>query len=1068
MMLRTLRIGARIGSADPFWVQAREAVYHHAQQLGINLVPINIGRTTELSAEHTQAMVEELLAHDLHALICSYLPDYMIWPLLEAGLPIVHLTETDIRHPLLVSAFGFYEIGQQMGHFVAQQLGGVGRVLAIGGLLAPAGEDGRTRLKGFREVLDLYPQMECLHTPSVWRYEHAYPQIYAALEAQSEPFDAIFGLSDSLALAARDALRAMNRALPSIVGVNGDPLALAAIADGSMLATIDTMAADLGIRGVKLAVQAARLEPTPDHLHYTPRLVSAENVSHVAMEKLIAIADLPSRLVGVNRQQEQQRLSQLETSLEINRRMSSVLDRQSLIQEVAELIRSNYGYDQVHFWLWQPYNGLLYDSQQLDLSFTVDQMPLLAHTLERNEAVFVPDRQQSQRFAMDVLSQHVRSQVVVPVRFGETILGLLDLQSVSVLQHNRQSLAALQVLADQLGVLMRNAELYEEALEARDAAEKADQLKTRLLANVSHELRTPLNVILGYSQSALSEPNPYQIELPEALRNDLQHIYRSGEHLIRLINDLLDLSRAEIDELELYPETIALQPFLHEIWQSVSEGLGKQHQLEFLLNLPEQLPLIEADSLRLRQILLNLLSNAIKFTDSGQIILGAEVSLPHVHIWVSDTGSGIPVDLQEQIFEPFVTGSRATRQAEGAGLGLAISRRLVALHQGTITLESQVDIGSTFHIYLPLPTLSGLNYVVPQSSYSAVLLVGNTGVSSDFEHLQVNGQMLPIYRVATLQAIPTVLAQIEPAAVVWDSLHALPSDWQLLEQLRQDPRICQAPFILYGDSLVAHGSGSIGIVHKPLNNQRLRDVISSLLQPSQQAILVIDDDADTRTLYRHMIAHSFPQQRVIEAKDGAEALEMIQYELPSLILLDLMMPEMNGFAVLEVLRSNERTWHIPVVVISGQMLSLADVQRLDHAQVVFQSKDILSDHELADLLQSQLEPGQGLARQTSVLVKRALAYIHKHYDETLSRQAIADAVGVSKNYLSQIFHQELGISPWEYLNRYRIKQAKQLLRNSAQSISWVACQVGFEDASYFGRVFRKQVGCSPQTYRDQV
>src|SRR5690606_25976625 len=126
------------------------------------------------------------------------------------------------------------------------------------------------------------------------------------------------------------------------------------------------------------------------------------------------------------------------------------------------------------------------------------------------------------------------------------------------------------------------------------------------------------------------------------------------------------------------------------------------------------------------------------------------------------------------------------------------------------------------------------------------------------------------------------------------------------------------------------------------------------------------------------------------------------------------------------------------------------------------------DHELADLLQSQLEPGQGLARQTSVLVKRALAYIHKHYDETLSRQAIADAVGVSKNYLSQIFHQELGISPWEYLNRYRIKQAKQLLRNSAQSISWVACQVGFEDASYFGRVFRKQVGCSPQTYRDQV
>ena len=317
-----------------------------------------------------------------------------------------------------------------------------------------------------------------------------------------------------------------------------------------------------------------------------------------------------------------------------------------------------------------------------------------------------------------------RARVILPIRLGNSLLGLLDLHACQPAQHTRQELIGLQVLAEQLGIAIRNAELYAQALQARATAEKADQLKTRLLANVSHELRTPLNIILGYSQSALANPNPYDIELPPALQHDMGQIYNSGEHLLRLINDLLDLSRAEIDELSLVLETIAPRSFLEDVFHSFA-GSAATEQVNWLLQLPERLPLIQADPVRLRQILLNLLANARKFTRSGHILLGAAVEPPRLHIWIEDTGVGIPASQKEQVFEPFVTVERMGRRSDGIGLGLAVTRRLVALHRGSITLESQVGqgSGSTFHIYLPLPSLSGQPVLIPSS--------GQTGSVND-------------------------------------------------------------------------------------------------------------------------------------------------------------------------------------------------------------------------------------------------------------------------------------------------------------------------------------------------
>jgi AraC-like DNA-binding protein len=471
---------------------------------------------------------------------------------------------------------------------------------------------------------------------------------------------------------------------------------------------------------------------------------------------------------------------------------------------------------------------------------------------------------------------------------------------------------------------------------------------------------------------------------------------------------------------------------------------------------------------RLRQILLNLLGNAHKFTASGHVTLGAEVAPPHLHIWVADTGCGIPVDLQERIFEPFVTGRHDGQRPQGVGLGLTITRRLVALHRGTMTLESQPGRGSTFHVYVPLPSLSGQLASAPAPDRAGLLLISSRGAPSPAIAELCWRKGLKIYRLQPGEDVQALLASTAPAVLAWDLGHATASDWLLVQQLRSDPRVCQAPFILYGQERVAQGQavGAVGILSKPLGASTLLELIEVLRGPATGPILIVDDDAETRALYQSLVAQALPGHPVRMAESGAEALALLEHEIPALLLLDLMMPDVDGFAVLEHLRAEERTRHVPVVIMSGRILSLEDVKRIDHARVIFHSKDILAQGELAAALRAALGGQEQLPRQTSAVVKHAIAYIQHHYMVDLSRQQIALAVGVSKNYLTQIFHQELGISPWEYLSRYRIKQAKELLRGSDDSITVVAARVGFDDASYFGRVFRKQVGCSPQSYRE--
>jgi signal transduction histidine kinase/AraC-like DNA-binding protein/ABC-type sugar transport system substrate-binding protein len=1059
-------------------VQVREAVHQKAQQFAIDLVPIDIGPSSRFSKEQHTELVDELLAQDLDALVSSYLPDDLAYRILDFGLPVIHLTESDVHHPLFVSPRGFFDIAHTIGTYLAERLQGRGHVLVIGGLLADHGEDGRSRLAGVQDALAAFPGIRITHIPSAWRYERALDSITAAMQQLDTPVDAIFGLSDSLALAGRDAGRALGLLAASalIVGINGDPSALAAIADGSMAATIETSAADFAMQALELASQAARGQPLPDHFGYQPRLVTSANVDAVAMQKLTEIATLPNRLVGVNHQQDRHQLTQLGASLEISRRIGSILDRQQLLSEIANIIRTSYGYDRVQVFQWHEQEQvLILDQASYELEsrtrIPASDPGVLAEALRRNAPIFIADTRHSHRFPPDPSWPDTLSRVILPIRLGDRLRGLLDLHSHAATQRTRQELFGLQSLADQLGLAMHNAELYSAAIQARAVAEKADRLKTRLLASVSHELRTPLNLIIGYSEAGLSAARNPDATIPAELLHDLYRIHQSGTHLTRLIADLLDLSRAEIGELDLAPEPIAPRPFLEEVFRSIAESGAARNGVEWGLNLPGRLPMLEADPLRLRQILLNLLNNARTFTDSGRITLGAEVLLPHLHIWVKDTGRGIPIAMQERIFEPFVTSAHGD-QAGGVGLGLSITRQLVQLHRGSISLESQPGQGSTFHIYLPLPSLRGQLATPPPSARPALLLISARDQPPPSILELSERQRLAIWRLRADDDLNSLMALIRPAALAWDMTDTGAEDWRQIQKLRSHPQWCQLPFILYSQDQEAASESSSGLTNfllKPWSGSTLNDAINAL-RPAEHGgtILVVDDDPQARDMYQRLVTAELPDYMVHTVDGGNAALAFLAHTVPSLVILDLLMPDVDGFTVLAQMRSDRRTRQIPVLVISGQMLSHKDVERLDHAMVTFHSKGVLSEQETTARMQQALADHGGHSQNTSTLVRRAVAYIQQHFAQDLTRQQIASVVGISQNYLSRIFQHELGISPWEYLSRYRIKQAQDLLRDTEDSITEVAAQVGFEDPAYFSRVFRKQIGRSPQRYRERI
>jgi signal transduction histidine kinase/ActR/RegA family two-component response regulator len=397
--------------------------------------------------------------------------------------------------------------------------------------------------------------------------------------------------------------------------------------------------------------------------------------------------------------------------------------------------------------------------------------------------------------------------------------------------------------------LAANASLHTamaEAHTARAAAEQASQLKSQFLANMSHELRTPLNSIINFTRilaSGLRGP-----VTPEQ-RDYLTRVRHSGEHLLGLINDILDLSKIESGRMDLHTEPVHLAALIQGV-MATAAGLTKGKPIQLRSDLTPDLPPVTADRTRLRQILLNLLSNAAKFTDRGAITLRATRDGDQVVLSVSDTGIGIAPEHLRAIFEEFrqLEGS-ASRRYEGTGLGLAICRKLVALHGGQLWVESTPAIGSTFSFRLPLlttsaPRVASATLATASSAGIPVLVIDDDPTAIEIVAAYLDQDGYAVYGLTDSRRALEAARQVQPAVIILDVLMPHLDGWEVLAALKAEPRLQTVPIVLYSiveEQQLGFYLGASGYLTKPVDADELRATLARLVG-SEATVLVIDDD----------------------------------------------------------------------------------------------------------------------------------------------------------------------------------------------------------------------------------
>lgn len=626
-------------------------------------------------------------------------------------------------------------------------------------------------------------------------------------------------------------------------------------------------------------------------------------------------------------------------------------------------------------------------------------------------------------------------------------------------------------ITQQIAAALNNARLYREATEGRILAEEANRLKSSFLSTVSHELRTPLNLIAGLSEILLQEGE----SAPGPRQDALGQIHASSQHLGWLIRDVLDLASSQVGQLRLVNELIDLGETL-EMVAATGRQLAAEKGLTWRDSLPEARLWVWGDRTRLRQVALNLVSNAIKFTSRGEVSLRVETQDAQAVVSVSDTGLGIAPAEQPLIFDEFRRSEVTTARGYGGlGLGLAICRRLVELHKGTITVESAgvEGAGSTFRFTLPLvdpATVHTDERALPLGTDETILLLSNQEGSGERlrDHLLQKGFRVNLAPVDDDTDWLTPLLKTPPGAVVLDMAIAPDQGWDILKMLKEHPVTSTVPVLFYTLDENRGAVLELDYLTKPISSQALgRALDQQKLRAAEQAekvFLIADDDPATLEMHVRIVQSQLGNHRILRARNGHEALELMD-EQPDLVLLDLMMPELDGFGVLEAMRANDETRNIPVIVLTGKMLTEKEMLRLNRGVATVLGKGLFSVEETLNHIDAALARKRKLGSEAQRLVRQAMAYIHEHYAEAISRDDLARHLGMSGDYLTECFRTEVGMTPITYLNRYRINQAQTLLADREKSVTEIAMLVGFSDSGYFSRVFRRQVGVSPDAYR---
>jgi CheY-like chemotaxis protein/anti-sigma regulatory factor (Ser/Thr protein kinase) len=492
---------------------------------------------------------------------------------------------------------------------------------------------------------------------------------------------------------------------------------------------------------------------------------------------------------------------------------------------------------------------------------------------------------------------------------------------------------------------------------------------------MSHELRTPLNAIIGVTE--MLQEDARDLKREDELE-PLERVLRAAKHLLELINEILDLSKIEAGKMDIHIESFAIAPLIEDVVQSIGTMAAKNGN-ELVVDCAADIGTMRADQTRIRQALLNLASNANKFTERGTVTIGVKRATEQGREWVTmavmDTGIGLTPEQMGRLFQEFVQADASTtRKYGGTGLGLAISRNLCQMMGGDIAVQSELGRGSTFTIRLPagigtaqpLPTARVARAPQPSalaSKGSLILIVDDDQTVRDVMERFLTREGFSVATADGGKEGLRLARELRPAAITLDVMMPDLDGWTVLAAIKGDPLLSDIPVILVtivDEIKRGYALGATDYLIKPIDRERLTKVLRNICSALARQVLVVDDDDMTRRGIR--LALEEDGWKVIEAENGRVALARLAETRPDVIVLDLMMPEMDGFEFLDEMRRRAEWRDIPVLVVTAKDLTAEDRRRLngDVARVLQKGASELDEllREIGRILPGSIERGR--------------------------------------------------------------------------------------------------------------